>query len=197
MILLTVMEYLCHKSPRICFTCRKHFPVLSSLMTYNQVCNQITTTGGTSGAGTAYPTGELEFTPGFQWGSCYSILSFICMFCRSLFVLLYFLFWPLCCLFFLDIRILITPLLYSNSSYNCAVFSQCAQGLLSILLYCMTSAYPECTLDFVLFLRISCCSMFRFLCRILQVIIFPFGRHCIVFFDLRLLVSGLKYKNFT
>jgi hypothetical protein len=41
--------------------------------------------------------------------SCYSIFSFICMFCWSLFVLLYFFFWPLCCLFFFDIRILITP----------------------------------------------------------------------------------------
>ena len=30
------------------------------------------------------------------------------MFCRSLFVLLYFFFWPLCCLFFFDIWILIT-----------------------------------------------------------------------------------------
>ena len=38
------------------------------------------------------------------------------MFCRSLFVLLYFLFWPLCCLFF-DIRFLITLLVSSNSSY--------------------------------------------------------------------------------
>jgi len=27
---LTVMEYLCHKWPRICSNCRKHFPVLSS-----------------------------------------------------------------------------------------------------------------------------------------------------------------------
>jgi hypothetical protein len=49
--------------------------------------------------------------------SCYSICSFICMFCRSLFVLLYFFFWPLCCLFFFDIRILITLLLSSNSCY--------------------------------------------------------------------------------
>ena len=39
-------------------------------------------------------------------GSCYSIFSFICMFCRSLFVLLYFYFWPLCCLSFFDIWIL-------------------------------------------------------------------------------------------
>jgi hypothetical protein len=33
---------------------------------------------------------------GFKCGSCYSIFSFMCMFCRSLFVLLYFFFWPLC-----------------------------------------------------------------------------------------------------
>jgi hypothetical protein len=42
--------------------------------------------------------------------SCFSIFSFICMFCRSLFVLLYFFFWPLCCLFFFDLRIMITHL---------------------------------------------------------------------------------------
>jgi hypothetical protein len=51
-----------------------------------------------------------EFTPGYLWGSCYSIFSFMCIFCRSLFVLLSFFFltlcclsfffWPLCCLFF-------------------------------------------------------------------------------------------------
>ena len=44
------------------------------------------------------------------------IFSFTCMFCRSLFVLLYFFFWPLCCLFFFDIRILIAPLVSSISS---------------------------------------------------------------------------------
>jgi len=36
---LTVREYLCHKWPRICSTCHKHFPVLSSFMTYHRVCN--------------------------------------------------------------------------------------------------------------------------------------------------------------
>jgi hypothetical protein len=54
--------------------------------------------------------------PGFQWGSCYSIFSFICMFYWSLFVLLSFFFWPLCCLFFFNIRILISPLVSSISS---------------------------------------------------------------------------------
>ena len=75
-------------------------------------------TGATSGAGTAYPSGAREFTPGFQWGSCYSIFSFMCMFCRSLFVLLYFFFWPLYCLYFFDVRVLITPLVSSNFSYR-------------------------------------------------------------------------------
>ena len=36
----------------------------------------------------------------------------MCMFCRSLFVLLYLFFWPLCCLFFFDIRILTTSLIH-------------------------------------------------------------------------------------
>jgi hypothetical protein len=50
---------------------------------------------------------ELLTLPGF---------SVICMFCRSLFVLLCFFIWPLCCLFFFDIRIMIAPLVSSNSS---------------------------------------------------------------------------------
>ena len=41
------------------------------------------------------------------------------MFCRSLFVLLYLSFWSLCCLFFLDIRFLVAPLVSSNSSIRC------------------------------------------------------------------------------
>jgi hypothetical protein len=59
-----------------------------------------------------------EFNLGFYWGSCYSIFSFMCMFCGSLFVLLYFFFWPLRCLFFFDIRILITPWVSSNSYWS-------------------------------------------------------------------------------
>ena len=42
-ICVTVMEYLCHKSPRLCSICRNHNPVLSSFMTYHRVCNQNTT----------------------------------------------------------------------------------------------------------------------------------------------------------
>ena len=86
-------------------------------------------------SGSVYPSGAQAFTPGFLWGSCYSIFSFKCMFCRSLFLLfpfvirfkcmfyrslfvfLSFFLWPLCCLSF-DLRILITLLLSSNSSYR-------------------------------------------------------------------------------
>jgi hypothetical protein len=113
---LTVIEYLCPNCPRICSTCRKHFPGLSSFTTYYRVCNYINTTVATIGAGTADPSGAHDLTLGFWWGSCYSIFSFICMFCRSVFVLLSF-FLSLCCLFF-------CPLVSSNSSYKyeiCAI----------------------------------------------------------------------------
>ena len=39
------------------------------------------------------------------------------MFSRSLFVLLSLFFWPLCCLSFFELRILIAPLVSSNSSF--------------------------------------------------------------------------------
>ena len=71
----------------------------------------------TSGAGTADPSGAQEFTPVFSGVRATRSLVFMCMFCRSLFVLLYIFFWPLCCLFFFDIRILIDPLVSSNTSY--------------------------------------------------------------------------------
>jgi hypothetical protein len=58
------MEYLCHKWPRICSTCRKHFLVLSSFMTCHRVCNQSKMTGATSGARTAHSSWAPEFTPG-------------------------------------------------------------------------------------------------------------------------------------
>jgi hypothetical protein len=69
---------------------------------------------------------HLSSPPVFNGGPCYSIIRFICMFCRSLFVLLYFFFWPLCCLFFFDIRILIAPLVSSNSAcqnHGCSIWT--------------------------------------------------------------------------
>lgn len=48
------------------FTCRKHFSVLASCMTYHQVCNLNNTTSTTTGAATDYPSGTLEFTSGLS-----------------------------------------------------------------------------------------------------------------------------------
>jgi hypothetical protein len=45
----------------------------------------------TSGAGTAYPSRKHEFTSGFS--GVRATRSFMCMFCRSLFILLSFFFW--------------------------------------------------------------------------------------------------------
>ena len=54
-----------------------------------------------------------ECTTGFQWGSCYSIFSFICMFYRSLFVLLY----------FFRLAIVLPVLLrYTDSDYPFGIF---------------------------------------------------------------------------
>jgi hypothetical protein len=49
------------------FYLTKRIPWFSSflVMTYHRVCNYINTTGATSGAGTAYPSGTPEFKPGF------------------------------------------------------------------------------------------------------------------------------------
>jgi prepilin signal peptidase PulO-like enzyme (type II secretory pathway) len=50
------------------------------------------------------------------WLSLCKIVRSSVILLLPLFVLLYFFFWPLCCLFFFDIRILIAPLVSSNSS---------------------------------------------------------------------------------
>ena len=62
-------------------------PVLSSFMNYQRICNQINTSI-TSGAGTVYLSRAPKFSPGFLWGLCYTIFSFMCMLCRPFFVLL-------------------------------------------------------------------------------------------------------------
>ena len=61
---------------------------------------------------------HLSSPPVFSEISCYSIFSFMCMFCRSLFVLLYFFSWSLCCPSFFNLQLRIIPLVSSNSSYD-------------------------------------------------------------------------------
>jgi hypothetical protein len=57
----------------------------------------------------------LQFT-----GSAYPfdiIKRFCVVFCRSLFVRLSFFLWPFCCLSFIDLQVLTTPLVSRNSSF--------------------------------------------------------------------------------
>ena len=70
----------------------------------------------TSGGETAHSSGAPELISGFS-GVCVtrSFVLYVC-FVDSCLSFCTFSFWPLCCLFFFDIWILITPLLYSNSS---------------------------------------------------------------------------------
>jgi hypothetical protein len=53
-----------------------------------------------------------RYDPSVLVGFVLLYLSFFCTFCRSLFVLVSFFFWPLYCLFFFDLRTLITSLWY-------------------------------------------------------------------------------------
>ena len=103
------------------------------------------------------------------------------MFCRSLFALLYFFFWPLYCLSFLDLRLLITTLV---SCGHCIVCPSSTFGfwlplwyllaiVLSILPRLTTSDYPFgilWPLHFLSFLDL----------RLLITTLVSFG-HCIVY----------------
>ena len=108
---------------------------LFSLMTYHWVCNQINTTGATSGAGTANPSEAPESTPVFS-GVCVtgSLVLCVCFVDRCLFFCT-FSFGH--CVVFFHIQILITPLWYlrymdsdypplvsSNSSYRVFLWYQ-------------------------------------------------------------------------
>ena len=82
-----------------------------NFQTYHPVCDKSNTTGATGSAGPAYHSGAHEFTPVFSEVGV--TRSFVClwMLCRSLFVLLFFFFWPLFFLSFFNRRLLITPLI--------------------------------------------------------------------------------------
>ena len=65
---------------------------------------------------------HLSSLPVFREVNVARSLVFCVMFCRSLFVLVSFIFWPLCCLSFFDLQILITPL--ASLSSSCQWFRQ-------------------------------------------------------------------------
>ena len=128
------------------------------------------------------------------------------LFCRSLFVLLYFFFWPLCCLFFFDIRILITPLVFSNSSCNLHVFitskwvetNLCRYFIVCLHMFgCWRFSYHE---EMILFLFInlttSNISIFRTKSTITNVIKkISITNSALGSFDLLLLITPLASSN--
>ena len=105
MTLLTVMEYLCHKWPRICsiFHTSWSFPHSWLIIGFvTRVTRRV-------------PLSDYLSSPRILVGLL-DFLFYVHMFCRSLFVHLSLFFWPLCCLSVFDLRILITPLELSSSS---------------------------------------------------------------------------------
>jgi hypothetical protein len=82
------------------FRCRNYNPIISSFMTYHRDSNKSNAMGSTCEAGVAYPSGASEFTPVFSKVRVVRSLVLCVVFCRSLFVLLSFFFWSLCCLSF-------------------------------------------------------------------------------------------------
>ena len=129
----------------MCSTCRKHFLVLSSFLTYHRVCNQINTTGVTCGAGITYPSGAHEFT---------FVLLDLQFYVYALQIVVYpFVIFRLAIVLsvlrftdsdysfgILDLRILITPLVSSNFSYTPSRqhSAQLYQLMSCHLIYCMT-----------------------------------------------------------
>ena len=82
------------------------------------------------------------------------------MLSRSLFVILYFVFWPLCCLFFFDMRILITPwylktLPLTITSPTCSNQNNGSPSLFGVTYFCsglpavitMAAYFPDITTD--------------------------------------------------
>jgi hypothetical protein len=113
--------------------CHNHFPVLSSFMTYHRVCDHISTTGVTSGATIAYPSEHLNLPPDFsEVRGTRTLVLYVCFVDRCS------TFWTFSfghCLLFFDIRILISPLVSSNSSsvivYN-SLFRKSRRGICSV-----------------------------------------------------------------
>jgi hypothetical protein len=111
----------------------------------------------------------------------------MCMSCRSLSVILSFFFWPLCCLSFLELHHLITPLVSSNSSFGHCVSCPSIYRFWLPLWYLQTLL-----LGIVLsvFLRFTDSD---YLFGIFKLFFWPLC--CLSFFDLRILITSLVSSN--
>jgi hypothetical protein len=82
--------------------------ICNSSMTYNLVCNKSNTTGAIRRAALTYYSEPMVFSVVRVVQSLVSLV----VFCRSLFVLLSVFHWPMYCLSFFDLRLLITSLIF-------------------------------------------------------------------------------------
>jgi hypothetical protein len=105
MTLLTVMEYLCHRRPRICPVYRTYNPIIPLSLIYQRIFNK--NNSAIIGAGTANHSRAPDFSPRFYGVLVASSLVFCVVFFVLLFVVLPLLGWPLYCLSF-EVRLLIT-----------------------------------------------------------------------------------------
>jgi hypothetical protein len=113
MFIYVCYSLICHNWPRICSYCRNHNQMHSSLWL---------STGVSSGVGTAYPSGADGIIHSFS-GVRVARSIFGVVFCTLLFLLLSSFILPLYCMSFYNLRLLITPLLSIDLSYN--VFNYC------------------------------------------------------------------------
>jgi hypothetical protein len=144
------------------------------------------------------------------------------MFCRSLFVPLSLFFWSLCCLLFFDLRILITLLVSSNSSYSNLMykfFYQLSSNNLQIILCDIAftkyaqrtrrvlhveqelltstkhpSSHPVFSGIRVARSIVFCVVLYRLLFVLFSLVIWPL--YCLSF-DLQLLINPLVSSNFS
>ena len=84
-------------------------------MIYHRVCNKINTTGANSGTGTAYPSGAPEITPGISGVRVTRSLVFCLCFVDRCLSFVLFLLAIVLSVTLHDLRILIKPLISSNS----------------------------------------------------------------------------------
>jgi len=76
-----------------------------------------------NGTGTTSTSEVHEFSPSFLVGFVFArSLAFSVVLSRSMFVLLYFFFWPLYCLFFFELQFLITPFVSLDLSWTFVCF---------------------------------------------------------------------------
>ena len=98
----------------------------------------LNTTGATNGVGATYISGSHEFTPGFN-GFRVGQSSVLCIWCcRSLFVFLFFFFWPLYFLFWplyfpIVLSVFLHGLWFMDSAYLFAIFNLVLNNLMETL----------------------------------------------------------------